>query len=74
MKVTFYSNFLTHHQVPFCLEMQKRLGDDFKFVGNNKISGIVNINQIDSIEAVVDFEVLVKLLLIVISLASYFAT
>lgn len=37
MKVTFYSCFLTHHQVPFCLEMQKRLGDDFKFVSTVKI-------------------------------------
>lgn len=37
MKVTFYSNFLTHHQVPFCLEMQKRLGDNFKFVSTMKI-------------------------------------
>lgn len=37
MKVTFYSCFLTHHQVPFCLEMQKILGDDFKFVSNSKI-------------------------------------
>ena len=36
MKVTFYSNFLTHHQVPFCLEMQKRLGDNFKFVWTMK--------------------------------------
>ena len=37
MKVTFISNFLTHHQVPFCVEMQKRLGDDFKFVSTVKI-------------------------------------
>ncbi len=37
MKVTFYSNFLTHHQVPFCLAMQKILGDDFKFVSTIKI-------------------------------------
>lgn len=37
MKVTFYSNFLTHHQLPFCLEMQKRLGDDFKFVSTVKV-------------------------------------
>lgn len=37
MKVTFYSNFLTHHQLPFCIEMQKRLGDDFKFVSTTKI-------------------------------------
>ena len=37
MKVTFYTNFLTHHQLPFCLEMQKLLGDDFKFVSTTKI-------------------------------------
>lgn len=37
MKVTFYTNFLTHHQLPFCLEMQKRLGGDFKFVSTEKI-------------------------------------
>lgn len=37
MKVVFYSNFLTHHQVPFCLEMQKILGDNFKFVSTVKI-------------------------------------
>ena len=32
MKVTFFSNSLIHHQLPFCLEMQKKLGDNFKFV------------------------------------------
>lgn len=37
MKVIFISNFLTHHQVPFCLEMQERLGEDFKFVSTVKI-------------------------------------
>ena len=37
MKITFISNFLTHHQVPFCLEMQKKLGSDFKFVSTMKI-------------------------------------
>jgi len=37
MKVTFYSNFLTHHQVPFCVEMKKLLGNDFKFVSTVKI-------------------------------------
>lgn len=37
MKVVFISNFLTHHQVPFCIEMQKRLGDDFKFISTLKI-------------------------------------
>ena len=38
MKVTlFVRNFLTHHYLPLCLELQKRLGDDFKFVSNQKI-------------------------------------
>lgn len=37
MKVTFFSNFLNHHQLPFCLEMQKRLGNNFKFVATEKI-------------------------------------
>lgn len=37
MKITFYSCFLTHHQLPFCLEMQKRYGEDFKFVATQKI-------------------------------------
>lgn len=38
MEIAFYSNFLTHHQVPFCLEMQKRYGDGFKFISTVKIS------------------------------------
>ena len=38
MKITLYvRNFLTHHYLPLCLELQKRLGDDFKFVSNQKI-------------------------------------
>ena len=37
MKVTFFSNFLNHHQLPFCLEMVKILGDNFKFVATTKI-------------------------------------
>lgn len=32
MKLAFFSNFLNHHQLPFCLEMQKKLGDDYTFV------------------------------------------
>lgn len=46
-------------------------GDDFNFVGENKINGIINLNQVDSIEAVVDLEVLVKLLLIGIGLTMF---
>lgn len=37
MKVTFYSNFLNHHQLPFCEEMIKILGDGFKFVATEDI-------------------------------------
>lgn len=37
MKVTFFSNFLNHHQLPFCLELSKMLGNDFKFVATEKI-------------------------------------
>lgn len=38
MKITFFSTFLTHHQLPFCLEMQKKYGDNFKFVSTEKIN------------------------------------
>lgn len=37
MKVTFYSNFLNHHQLPFCKNMYDKLGDDFKFVATTPI-------------------------------------
>ena len=37
MKVVFFSNFLNHHQLPFCLEMKKKLGDNFKFVATEQI-------------------------------------
>ena len=32
MKVVLCSNYLTHHQVPFCNSMYQKLGDDFKFI------------------------------------------
>jgi len=32
MKITFFSNFLTHHQLTFCQIMHQRLGDAFRFV------------------------------------------
>lgn len=38
MKISFYTNFLTHHQLPFCLEMYDKYGDDFKFVSTVKIN------------------------------------
>ena len=37
MKITFFSNFLNHHQLPICLELQKKLGNNFKFVATEKI-------------------------------------
>jgi len=37
MKVTFYSNFMNHHQLPFCLEMVKILGEGFKFIATQPI-------------------------------------
>ena len=35
MKVIFISNYLTHHQLPFCMEMYARLGEDFLFIATN---------------------------------------
>lgn len=32
LTVTFFSNFLLHHQTPFCEAMIKRIGDGFHFV------------------------------------------
>ena len=38
MKIVFFTNFMTHHQLPFCLEMYKKYGNDFKFVSTEKIN------------------------------------
>lgn len=38
MKVTFYSNYLNHHQLPFCLSMYRRLGDKFRFIATTPIN------------------------------------
>lgn len=32
MKVTFVSNYINHHQIPFCREMYERLGEGFAFI------------------------------------------
>lgn len=37
MKLTFYSNFLNHHQLYICNEFYKRLGNDFKFVATEEV-------------------------------------
>ncbi len=34
MKLTFYTNYLNHHQLPFCKEMFKLIGKDFSFVAH----------------------------------------
>lgn len=38
MDVTFFSNFLNHHQLPFCLEMKRLIGPGFRFVATEPIS------------------------------------
>lgn len=35
MTFTFVTNYLTHHQLPFCLEMEKLLGKDFKLISTD---------------------------------------
>lgn len=37
MKITFYSNYLTHHQTPFCNEMYHLLKNDFTFVSTENM-------------------------------------
>ena len=32
MKVTFVSNYINHHQIPFCDALYRRLGEDFTFI------------------------------------------
>ena len=38
MKITFISNFLGPHQLPFCKAMVNRLGEDFKFVATEPMT------------------------------------
>jgi glycosyltransferase involved in cell wall biosynthesis len=37
LKVSFFSNFLNHHQIPFSNEMYRLLGKDYTFVATEKI-------------------------------------
>lgn len=37
MTITFFSNFLLHHQTPFCEAMTRRIGDGFRFVATEPI-------------------------------------
>lgn len=38
MKITFYSNFLNHHQLPFCKAMVNLIGEEFTFVATEPIA------------------------------------
>lgn len=37
MKVTFFSNYLNHHQIPFCDALYKKYGADFAFVATKPV-------------------------------------
>ena len=38
MKLTFFSNFLNHHQLPLCKEFIKHVGEqNFRFVSSERI-------------------------------------
>ena len=37
LTVTFFSNFLLHHQTPFCEAMVKRIGDGYRFVATEPV-------------------------------------
>jgi glycosyltransferase involved in cell wall biosynthesis len=39
MKLTFFSNFLNHHQIPICNEFYQMFGNDFKFVSLEDVPG-----------------------------------
>lgn len=48
MTLTFFSNFLNHHQLPFCLAMQKALGSGFTFVATTPFNaGAVSVGYRD---------------------------
>ena len=36
MKFVFASNYLNHHQRPFCDEMYRVLGENFSFISNEE--------------------------------------
>lgn len=54
MKVTFVSNRLTYHQLPFCEEMFKKLGSEFKFISTQPIEKD-RINMYPNIEKYTHF-------------------
>jgi glycosyltransferase involved in cell wall biosynthesis len=53
MRISFYSNFLNHHQLPFCLEMKNLIGNQFTFISTEPTpdsflqSGYPNCEKVD---------------------------
>ena len=47
MQIAFFSNFMNHHQLYFCLEMRKRLGEGFTFVATEDVPafGVIDIQD-----------------------------
>ena len=39
MRIGFVSNYINHHQIPFCRAMAERLGEDFLFFETARITG-----------------------------------
>ena len=37
MKLVFISNYMTHHQLPFCLALEKKLGEEFCFLATDRM-------------------------------------
>jgi len=37
MQIAFFSNFLNHHQLPFCLAMDRLTGGQFTFVATTPV-------------------------------------
>ncbi len=37
MTICFISNYLTHHQLPFCRELYDKLGEDFRFLATDEM-------------------------------------
>ncbi|MBR0091253.1 MAG: glycosyltransferase family 4 protein [Lachnospiraceae bacterium] len=38
MKITFVSNYINHHQIPFCSAMYGLLGEDFRFIETQQMT------------------------------------
>ena len=57
MKLTFFSNYLNHHQLPFCQKMVRLFGDDFRFVATTPFNQSRLQNGYADMNAMYDFVV-----------------